>query len=74
MEGNIDVYHIYSICQGQYVMGPGGPVDMNILAIDSAMVDENIPEHLRYETKQRVRALTQHMLNLAYEESKQHGG
>ena len=55
-------------------MGPGGPVDMNILAIDSAMVDEHIPEHLQYETKQRVRALTQHMLNLAYEESKQHGG
>ena len=55
-------------------MGPNGAIDVNILAIDSTMTDEHIPEHLRYETKQRVRALTQHMLNLAYEESKKDGG
>ena len=74
MDGNDDVFRIYSLCQGQYIMGPNGAIDANILAIDSTMTDERIPEHLRYETKQRVRALTQHMLNLAYEESKKDGG
>jgi len=74
MDGNADVYRVYALCQGQYIMGPNGAIDANILAIDSTMTDEHIPEHLRYETKQRVRALTQHMLNLAYEESKKDGG
>ncbi len=69
MQENVDVYRIHTLCQGQYIMGFNGPVDVNILAVDSAMEDEGISKHLRYETKKRVRSLSQHMMNLAYEES-----
>ena len=34
---NIDALRIFSIVQGQFIMGIGGPVDINHLAIHAAM-------------------------------------
>jgi len=39
---NIDALRIFFIVRYQLIMGPGGPIDINHLAIDAAMQREGI--------------------------------
>ena len=71
MRVNKDVYRIYAMCQGQFIMGPGGVVDIDLGTVFMVMDKTHIPENEQWHISERVRALSHHMIKLAQEESEQ---
>ena len=65
---NQDTAKVYQMAQNQLIMGPNGPVDVNIDAIDLAM------DHYMIQDRRRCRIMVmstvRHMINRFYEQQK----
>ncbi len=65
---NEDTAKVYQMAQNQLIMGPNGPVDVNIDAIELAM------DHYMIQDRRRCRIMVmstvRHMINRFYEQQK----
>ena len=62
LPGNEDVMLIYNDVMGQFIMGPGGPIDIDLNAVYRSMNEHGIPDELQPEVKTQVRGLVHTML------------
>ena len=57
MACNLPYFELYFYCQDQYIIGPDGPVALNLLAVNQAMEDFNIDKDERIEFSLAVRGI-----------------
>lgn len=68
---NIPYFTLYYYCQDQYIMGEGGPVGLNMLAINQAMQDYQIDEDEKVEFSLKVRQIAYVVISSRMEEAAQ---
>ena len=68
---NQDVYRIYSVCQGQWIVGMGGAIDIDLKTLFRVMDVYDIPNESQRIVSERVRKLSQHMLKTSHDEAEQ---
>ncbi len=56
-EVNVPYFVLYSYCQDQYIMGFNGPVGLNLLAVNQAMIDYKVPDEEKIEFSSTVRRI-----------------
>jgi len=66
MPENLDAWKIYTICSGQLIVGPGGPVDLDHNAIHRAMELYNIKD--RKTCFEQVTKLGRYIISQQHEE------
>ena len=66
---NIPFFTLYNYCQGQYIMGPGGPVALCMLAVNQAMDDYQIDKEEKIEFSLKVRRIANVIISAQAEEA-----
>ncbi len=61
-EHNIPFYTIYGHVSGQYLMGPGGAVGLNLLAVDKVLDYFDVPNDERLEFQMKVQTIANKVL------------
>ena len=68
---NIPYFTLYYYCQDQYIMGEGGPVALNMLAINQAMQDYHVDDDEKIEFSLKVRKIAYVVISSQMEEAQQ---
>lgn len=68
LAGNAPFLRLYIFCSDQYIVGPGGAIGLNFLAVDRAMEYFEIDKEERIEFYEKVRELASIVLSLQHKE------
>lgn len=68
-ECNVPYFILYQYCSDQVIMGPEGPITLDLLAVSQAMKDYKIPKNERVEFSTKVRTIAITIFNLQAREA-----
>ena len=68
LPANAPYLQLYTFCSDQYIVGAGGAIGLNLLAVDKAMDYLEVPSDERADFYDRVRTIASKVLSLQYKD------
>ena len=69
LPANAPYLQLYTFCSDQYIVGAGGAIGLNLLAVDKAMDYLEVPGDERADFYEKVRTVAAKVLNLQHKEA-----
>jgi len=61
--------HLYNLCSDQYIVGPGGALGLNFLAVEKIALRAGVPDDEILDFYEKLRNICSTVLEQQYEES-----